>query len=180
MIYVTSLANLDDAIARLKPGRLMSLMPSDDVAAQVTRPDHLDPDHHLVVGIHDITEVIPGLVAPEVAHVAAIIAFAEDWAQAHRSGESGPMVVHCLMGISRSGAAAYIALCALSEPGQEAAIARALRDAGPHIQPNLLMVQIADELLERDGRMAAAIEDLGWGSGYNAVDWVALDLWPRR
>ena len=40
---------------------------------------------------------------------------------------------------------------------------RLVRARGAHAQPNRLMVQVADELLARQGRMSAAVEALGPG-----------------
>jgi predicted protein tyrosine phosphatase len=73
------------------------------------------------------------------------------------------MVVHCRAGISRSTAAAFIALCATRPDREERAIARALRAASVYATPNPRLVALADELLGRDGRMIAAIAAIGAG-----------------
>ncbi len=176
MIYVTSLAMLDRTVEAIRPARLVTLLPEDEV---VTTPNGLDPAHHLRLGMHDISEIIPGMVAPSEGHVAQLIAFIEAWASDVEQGNADPKIVfHCRMGISRSGAAAFIALCMLSEPGEEMAIAQEMRQRGAHIQPNSLMIQLADEMLGRDGRMADAVDALGPGSGLNLLDW--LELHPVR
>ncbi|MGF1457127.1 MAG: tyrosine phosphatase family protein [Alphaproteobacteria bacterium] len=176
MIYVTSLAMLDRTMRSIQPSRLVTLLPADEY---VETPEGLPGEHHLRLGMHDITEVIPGMTAPGPSHVEELIAFIRNWDDAVRRGEAEPRIVfHCRMRISRSGAAAYIALCMLSEAGQEADIAQAMRALGAHIQPNQLIVQIADELLGREGRMAEAIDALGPGSGLNLMDW--LELTPPR
>jgi predicted protein tyrosine phosphatase len=67
------------------------------------------------------------------------------------------------MGISRSTASAYTAVCALNPQRDEASIARALRQASPTATPNIRIVTLADKLLGRQGRMIAAIETIGQG-----------------
>src|SRR3546814_19561756 len=70
------------------------------------------------------------------------------------------MLVHCWAGISRSTAAAYIALCTLNEDYPEADLALLLRRRGAHAQPYRLIVRLADDALGRKGRMRAALEAL--------------------
>jgi predicted protein tyrosine phosphatase len=38
-----------------------------------------------------------------------------------------------------------------------------MRELGPHVQPNRLIVQLADKALGREGRMLRAIEAIGPG-----------------
>ena len=54
-------------------------------------------------------------------------------------------------------------LCDMHGPGHEDAIARALRERAAHAQPNKLMIRHADMLLNREGRMIAAVEAMGPG-----------------
>ena len=93
-----------------------------------------------------------GLTAPEATHVEQLIAFARHW------DRRGPLVIHCWAGISRSTAAAFATVCALNPQTSEAVIARDLRTASPHANPNRLLIALADEALGRGGRMIAAIE----------------------
>jgi predicted protein tyrosine phosphatase len=74
------------------------------------------------------------------------------------------MVVHCWAGISRSMAAAYIVLCDRLGPGPERNVAKAIRCRAPHAFPNPLLVQLADDILGRDGDMVAAAESIGRGT----------------
>ncbi len=180
MIYVTSLDHLETTIDTHRPARLISLLPLEEIDEVVARPDYMDEDQHLKIGVHDISEEIPDLIAPGREHAAMVVAFIEAWDKARQSGaEDGPLVVHCRMGISRSGAAAFIALCMLSEPGQEHAIAQEMRRRGAHIQPNPLLVKHADDILGREGRMIAAVETLGRGTGYNEMPWLEMALWTE-
>jgi predicted protein tyrosine phosphatase len=71
--------------------------------------------------------------------------------------------VHCYAGISRSTAAAFVAVCALVPDRDEEEIAYDLRQRSPSATPNRLIVEIADRMLGRDGRMARAIASIGRG-----------------
>ncbi|MBN9022038.1 MAG: protein tyrosine phosphatase, partial [Rhizobiales bacterium] len=75
-----------------------------------------------------------------------------------------PIVVHCFAGISRSTAAAYITLCALKPERDEAEIARLMRAASPIATPNIRLVEVADDLLARRGRMVDAVRGIGRGT----------------
>jgi predicted protein tyrosine phosphatase len=72
-------------------------------------------------------------------------------------------VVHCWAGISRSTAAAFVVACTLNPERDERDIAWAIRRASPTATPNIRIVALADEMLEREGRMVAAIEAIGRG-----------------
>jgi predicted protein tyrosine phosphatase len=91
--------------------------------------------------------------APEVME--KILAFAREW------DEARPMLIHCFAGISRSTATAFAVACARSADADEHAIARALRAAAPHAQPNRRLVALADDLLDRRGRMVDAVAAMG-------------------
>jgi len=71
--------------------------------------------------------------------------------------------MHCYMGSSRSTASAYASVCALNPDRHEASIAQALRRASPTATPNIRIVSLADKLLDRNGRMIAAVETIGRG-----------------
>ena len=84
-----------------------------------------------------------------------IVEFVRGW-----KPEDGPLLLHCEHGVSRSTAAAFIALCA-KEPGtDECALAARLRSAAPHAEPNLLLVDCADAVLKHEGRMVDAVLSL--------------------
>lgn len=65
---------------------------------------------------------------------------------------------HCNAGISRSTAVAYILRCIWQGPGGEEECLEAVIDDRPEAEPNKLLVQYADELLRRKGRMLAALK----------------------
>jgi len=154
MIYVSPLSAIPDAIREVKPSHLVSLLDPDTM---IDTPQGILPTQHLRLGVNDIAEEIDDLVPPGVEHVAELIAFVQAWDQ------KSPLLVHCWAGISRSTAAAFIALCTLNEGHPEDELARLVRACGSHAHPNRLMVRHADSLLKREGRMSAAVEALGPG-----------------
>jgi predicted protein tyrosine phosphatase len=71
------------------------------------------------------------------------------------------MLIHCYAGISRSTAAAFIALCALNPDQPEELIASDLRRSSDTASPNLRFVLLADSVLGRGGRMVEAVKGMG-------------------
>lgn len=155
VIYVCPLATVPDAIRKVRPSHLVSLL---DPESMIETPEGVARERHLRLGINDIAEPYEDLVVPEARHVAELLSFVRGWEQ------NAPMLIHCWAGISRSTAAAFIALCALNENYPEDELARLLRQRGAHAYPNKLLVRLADDLLGRKGRMQAAVEALGMTS----------------
>ena len=88
------------------------------------------------------------------------------------------MLIHCWAGISRSSAAAYAIACD-HNPGFEREIAAELRRRAPSVTPNRLMVRLADDLLQRNGHMIAAIDRIGRGAEASEGEPYELPLkWP--
>ena len=146
-VLICPYSGLNTAVKRHRPSHLLSLL----VEPFVPTPDAIRPDRHLRISVHDISEAIDGLVCPEHSHISEVVDFARGW------DRKEPFLVHCWAGISRSTAAAFIVLCDIHGSGHERRIAQALRYYAPHAQPNRLMVQHADHLLQRKGEMIAAV-----------------------
>jgi predicted protein tyrosine phosphatase len=153
-LHVCSLALIGDTIARTGARTLVTLL---SPGTAIDRPAAIAPERHLYLAISDIVEPIPGQVLPERAHLDELLEFVADWDRAE------PMVIHCYAGVSRSTAAAFIAACALNPSRDEFEIARAIRAASPTATPNGRLVALADDALERGGRMTAAIVEIGRG-----------------
>ncbi|MFZ0421719.1 MAG: tyrosine phosphatase family protein [Xanthobacteraceae bacterium] len=154
MIHVCSLSRLHETVEDTGARHIVSLIGDE---ARLERPASVAPENHLWLRLHDISSPLDGYIMPGEQHVAELIAFVRDW------DRRAPLVVHCYMGISRSTASAYAAVCALNPRRDEESIAQALRLASPTATPNSRIVSIADRLLGRDGRMVAAIETIGRG-----------------
>jgi predicted protein tyrosine phosphatase len=154
MIHVCSLARLHATVDKTGARHIVTLLRLTD---RVERPRHIAPENHLVLSVDDISLPMEGYTLPGEEHVERLIGFAGAWDRA------APMVVHCYAGISRSTAGAYVAACALNPGRDELEIAWELRRASRTAQPNARIVDIADRLLKRDGRMVRAIETIGPG-----------------
>lgn len=153
-IHVCSLARISATVAETRASHLVSLI-NDSTA--VVRPDSIVAANHLFIGINDIVEPQDGMVLPGEEHVSQLIDFAGGW-----RGDR-PMVVHCYAGISRSTAGAFITFCVARPERDEFELARRLRAASPFATPNPLLIAIADDLLDRRGRMVDAIAAIGRG-----------------
>ena len=124
----------------------------------------LSESNHLRLVFHDITGPMDGMLPPMRTHVESIIAFVENW------DRGGSLLIHCWAGISRSTASAFTAMCLLNPRMDEHEIARELRSRSPVATPNRRMIEFADDLLCRNGRMMAAVEAIGVGeSAYEGV-----------
>ncbi|MDZ7628081.1 MAG: hypothetical protein U5J99_06690 [Parvularculaceae bacterium] len=150
MLLISSLAGAADAYARLKPGRVISLLSEDEavpVFPGLTLSNHLK----LYVARESCAATI-SKAARERAR--DIIEFARAWDGA------GDILIHCNRGVSRSTAAAFIILCIREPDTPETALMRRIRAAAPHADPCPLFVAYADDILERGGRMTDALDDL--------------------
>jgi predicted protein tyrosine phosphatase len=169
MIHVSSLSGLADAAALLPCFDLLTLL-----SPGASEPDWstLSCRRHLRLAFHDIVEPTAGLIAPDTAVVNAILAFARDGANER------PLLIHCWAGISRSSAAAYIIACDRN-PGHEQAIADELRARSAYVTPNRWMVALADDVLNRNGAMTAAITRIGRGAdAFEGATYQLPKVWP--
>lgn len=151
MIYVCSLFEMQHYVRLLQPGYLVSLIQPE---FQPPTPAGMESSRHLRVAVHDVSESSWGSIVPEDKHVRAIVAFLEE-----RSRDRG-ILFHCYAGISRSTAGALIAL-AIDMDGREMEAGHLLRQAAPFAQPNSRLIELADRILHRDGRLVTARHAMG-------------------
>jgi len=154
MIHVCSLTRLNDTVAATGARHVVSLLGNED---NLMLPPGIASGNHLWLRLHDIVEPRDGHVHPASGHVEQLIGFVNRWERIN------PLVIHCYAGVSRSTAAAYVAVCTLNPRGSEASIAKALRRASPTATPNIRIVALADDMLGRNGRMVDAIAAIGQG-----------------
>jgi predicted protein tyrosine phosphatase len=167
MIHVCSLSRLHETVQQSGALHIVTLLKHTD---RVERPGHICEANHLILGLDDITAPMDGYVMPCEEHVHKLISFVRGWERTR------PIVIHCYAGISRSTAGAYVAACALSTQRSELAIAHELRRASPTATPNVRLVELADRMLSREGRMVAAIESIGRGAMAYEADPFRLEL----
>ena len=124
----------------------------------------LDVPRYLVMHFDDITTMrgLHDYVAPVEDDVRRIIEFAQG------CGKDDRVLFHCAAGVSRSTAAAYISLCAVAPLAPESALLGLVIDARATCWPNAIMVGLADQILQRKGRMFRVVQQEmknRWGSG---------------
>lgn len=153
-VLVTPLSAVTESIRRCRPSHLVTLLSPEHM---IDTPDGVSGHRHLRLALNDVAEEWAAENPPAAPHIEKLIAFGRGW-NAER-----PILVHCWAGISRSTAAAYILLCDRLGAGNEADIAATLRLRAPHACPNPLMIRLADDLLQRDGRMVEAVKSIGRG-----------------
>lgn len=86
------------------------------------------------------------IILPQDDHVRAILDFGL------RLRPGARVLIHCMAGISRSTAAAWM-IGAQAVPGREAEVYTHIRRIRPQAMPNRLMIAIADRMLGAEGRM---------------------------
>ena len=128
-------------------------------------PDHPDPEafgaydphHRTILRFHDIINPLPGMILPTPQDVESILRFGDDVMKAGDGRAEGHLLVHCHMGISRS-TAAMVTLLAQTHPDEsEERLMERLVEIRPQAWPNSRMIQFADELLSRNGRLTEAL-----------------------
>ncbi len=112
------------------------------------RTDDANPPQR-IIAFDDITQPMDTYVLLEEWQVRSAVAFARQWNQPR-------LLIHCHAGMSRSPAMA-LAIFAdwLGEGGEEEAVRELLRVA-PLCTPNKLLVETADRVLGRGGRLIEA------------------------
>ena len=121
-----------------------------------------DGDDPLPQGYENVVRKLRLLIADVVSEEGAteedvqrIIQLAEEL-----QSENGKVLIHCEAGVSRSTAAALIMYaCWLGQGREQEAMERVIAQR-PYAIPNRRMVRLADSLLQLDGRLVQARDDL--------------------
>jgi len=153
-LVVCPLSKLQNTVTATGATRMLTVI---NAGTTVERPAEIAEAHHLFLGFNDIALPMEGMTLPGEAHVRAILDFGRDWDRAT------PMIVHCFAGISRSTASAYMIALALNPELDEMELAHELRWRAPSATPNPKLIEIADTVLGREGRMVEAIRSIGRG-----------------
>lgn len=75
---------------------------------------------------------------------------------------TGRVLIHCEAGISRSSAAALIMYACWLGPGREREAMMRVLAQRPMAIPNRRMVEMADRLLDRQGRLVEVLREASW------------------
>ena len=166
-IIVCPLSKIPETVRTSGARTLVTLI---NAGTEVVRPREIAESRHLFVAMSDIVLAEDGHILPAETHVETMLDFVRSW------DRTAPLVIHCFAGVSRSTAAAFITACALDPERSERDIARSIRARSPTATPNRLMVELADRILARHGRMIEAVTAIGRGQEcYEGVPF-ALDL----
>ncbi len=119
-----------------------------------------DRHHRTVLRFHDIVEPMAGMVMPEHRDAEEIVTFGEAIVDDIAEGESGHLLIHCHMGISRSTAAMAIMLATAHPHESDEEIVARLTAIRPQAWPNARMTGFADDILARGGGLSSAVSRL--------------------
>ena len=118
-----------------------------------------DSHDELPAGYDNVARKLRLLVADVVTEFGAteddirrIIRLAEDL-----RSDTGRVLIHCEAGVSRSSAAALIMYAYWLGPGREQEAMERVLSQRPVANPNRRMVELADRLLDRGGRLVGAL-----------------------
>ena len=107
-----------------------------------------------VAYFHDTSSEEPGRRAPVEEDLRQILGFAADLKP------EASVLIHCWAGISRSTAVAFAILCQSTGPGHETDCLESVLAVRPQAFPNALIVALADRILERQGAMQRACDEM--------------------
>lgn len=150
MLIVSSLGGACRAFADHRPARVISLLAGED---ELPCFDGIGDDRHLKLCLDDESSG-EAISVTARRRAEAIVRFLGNW------DGKGDILIHCDRGVSRSTAAAFVVMCMRAPDADERVLAGLLRRSAPFADPCPMLVAYADELLNRDGRMIEAIEDL--------------------
>lgn len=167
---ISSFNNARDAITSLDPEFFISIR---------------DPgtDYQLSIGpgcqclqileFHDVT-INPNLVSasyrpPDSSHINKIVEVGRRW------NGKGKLLINCWAGVSRSSAAALVTL-AKFWPDHIEEYATRMRQQGPWLRPNPLLVRLADDYFKLGGRLTQASATMGKPTMKGVPHFVSLDV----
>ena len=140
-----------DALGRAGVTHLLSILDPDQ--PEPASFNAAPPQRRLTLRFHDIILPLPGMVMPTRNDMAALL----DFGRGLPERDPAHLVIHCHMGISRS-TAAMVAVVAQAHPGaDEDEVVEQIESARAKAWPNSLMIRHADAMLERQGRLVAAV-----------------------
>ena len=111
-----------------------------------------DEPKQLILQFDDINKPMDDYVVPQMSHIKRALEFADKI-------EDGSLLIHCRAGISRSSAIALAVIAKRLGSGKEEAAVNTLEHINPNCRPNKSIVEMTDELLERDGKLYKEVNE---------------------
>jgi predicted protein tyrosine phosphatase len=142
-----------DRYSALGVTHVLSILDPDVPEPDVFRT--YQPHYRTTLRFHDEIDPAPNLFLPQIEHIEKILAFGR--LVVDGSGGDRHVLVHCHMGISRSTAATATLLALMHPDEDDDSLFARLLTLRPDAWPNCLMVELADDLLERRGRLISAL-----------------------
>ena len=118
-----------------------------------------DRHHRTTLHFHDVIAPHTDMVMPRSEDVGAILRFGRAIVEQGKQ-EDSHLLVHCHAGVSRSTAAMAILLAQTAPSESETRVFEQVLKLRPQAWPNSLMIAFADEQLQRQGRLTAALHRL--------------------
>jgi predicted protein tyrosine phosphatase len=106
---------------------------------------------HQAIMFDDVA--MPGPRACSVENIKSLLTLGD----CLRAEPDSHLLVHCHAGVSRSTAAAVVLMCQ-REPGTEKAAFMRLAELRPQARPNIHVIQLADEVLGRNGALMDGLD----------------------
>jgi HEAT repeat protein/predicted protein tyrosine phosphatase len=156
-ILITSEAEANEYLLHRQAGRQLKYMISI-ASPGVAEPRSFDRvPNRLRMEFNDLDTPVndPDCILPSLEDVRNIIDFA-----LKMSSPEGSLLVCCQEGISRSTAAALTVCATVLGRGKEREAWSLVLEARPQARPNRWIVELADEALARNGKLASAIDRL--------------------
>lgn len=154
LLHVCPLRDLNEVAQRTGASHVVSVL---EGARFPDTPAGIDPRNHFKIASDRFLTETKTVTEAGRFEITRFLSFCESWPSTH------PLIIHCLAGISRSTAAAYVFLCAVNAKCSEEEIAAHLRKASSFADPDRSIVALGDQVLLRGGRMSAAIAALDDG-----------------
>lgn len=105
---------------------------------------------HLVLTFEDVDVTSLGIRVATLGEVREAIEFARVYVE-------GSLLVHCFHGVGRSAAIALAIIADRFGPGAEREALDRLLTVRPEATPNLVVVELADQVLQRSGQLVSAL-----------------------
>jgi len=114
--------------------------------------DDFAPHWRLILRFHDVIGPQPGQIAPSREDIERLLAFGREISHTR----DAHLLVHCGAGVSRSTAAAALILMQANPEWPGSVVLNTVVTMRPCAWPNLLMLELGDAFLGRNGEIVAA------------------------